>query len=313
MKIRKTIQGSIPSNKVYNSYNEDKHNVYSTEYLNDKLVHVGPDAPQDNENLWIQKGKNLFDITKVSFSNGATVDLKNETITVTTYYNPADQTLKEIAPDLVAGETYVLNIIKEGAPYIYLNGSSSVWPIGTSHVITQAELDGTVFFYGYDHEVNKGIPLTMSNISIEKGKKITRNILLKNKNNVYETFTNNDKLERYHTTEQIVGTWINDKPIYRKVVILDEVASNTVTTHAVDLHDMETLIDVRGTFIQNNNLGEASTGVFMPLSVNWRVDDNLYDAGIHTITKDSFSIFMGPGMWVPRNVIVIFEYTKTTD
>jgi hypothetical protein len=60
MKIKKTIQGSIPSNKVYNSYNDNKHNVYSTEYLNDKLVHVGMQSPDSQEEVWIKTGKNLF-------------------------------------------------------------------------------------------------------------------------------------------------------------------------------------------------------------------------------------------------------------
>lgn len=66
MKIKKTIQGSIPSNKVYNSYNDNKHNVYSTGYLNDKLVHVGMQSPDSQEEVWIQKGKNLFNIGDIA-------------------------------------------------------------------------------------------------------------------------------------------------------------------------------------------------------------------------------------------------------
>ena len=87
MKIRKTIQGSIPSNKVYNSYNEDKHNVYSTEYLNDKLVHVGKEEPTNNEEIWVQAGKNLFDIRKMTTQSGSgatfTPDMTNNVIRVT--------------------------------------------------------------------------------------------------------------------------------------------------------------------------------------------------------------------------------------
>jgi hypothetical protein len=72
MKIRKTIQGSIPSNKVYNNYNKDKHNVYSTEYLNDKLVHVGTQYPRSQEEVWIKTGKNLFSHKMVKNTDNAT-------------------------------------------------------------------------------------------------------------------------------------------------------------------------------------------------------------------------------------------------
>lgn len=78
--------------------------------------------------------------------------------------------LKVLCPNLVAGERYILHFDTNGtgsqANTIYLNGSKTVWRNGETHVVTEAELNGTVFFYGNYPSLDVA---TISNFQIEKG------------------------------------------------------------------------------------------------------------------------------------------------
>lgn len=78
--------------------------------------------------------------------------------------------LKELCPNIVAGERYILHFDTDGtwhqANTIYLYGSSTAWTKDTTHVVTEAELNGTVFFYGNYPSLDVA---TISNFQIEKG------------------------------------------------------------------------------------------------------------------------------------------------
>lgn len=108
-------------------------------------------------------GENLFDISKVQ----NTSDLINNgdgTLTLTAKGTSGKNTLKEICPDLIVGETYTFKFDTNGINYIYCEG---VWSDGTSKQITQAMLDSVVFFYN-----QMGVPVvTIKNIQINRGTK----------------------------------------------------------------------------------------------------------------------------------------------
>lgn len=78
--------------------------------------------------------------------------------------------LKVLCPNLVAGERYILHFDTNGtgsqANTIYLNGTESIWVNGYTHVVTEAELNDTVFFYGNYPSLDVA---TISNFQIEKG------------------------------------------------------------------------------------------------------------------------------------------------
>nr|DAR02893.1 MAG TPA: hypothetical protein [Caudoviricetes sp.] len=82
--------------------------------------------------------------------------------------------LKELCPNMVAGERYILHFDTNGtssqANTIYLNGSKTAWINGYTHVVTEAELNGTVFFYA---NYPKLTVATISNFQIEKGTTVT--------------------------------------------------------------------------------------------------------------------------------------------
>lgn len=82
----------------------------------------------------------------------------------------SNKLLKELCPNMVAGERYILHFDTNGtgsqANTIYLDGTETVWRNGYTHVVTEAELNGTVFFYGNYPSLDVA---TISNFQIEKG------------------------------------------------------------------------------------------------------------------------------------------------
>ena len=60
MKIKKTYQGSVPLNRISNQGDNSELNTYSTQYLNEKLYSFSQSQPKNNEGIWFQQGKNLF-------------------------------------------------------------------------------------------------------------------------------------------------------------------------------------------------------------------------------------------------------------
>ena len=86
----------------------------------------------------------------------------------------SNKLLKELCPNMVAGERYILHFDTNGtgsqANTIYLDASDTVWLNGYTHVVTEAELNGTVFFYANYPELTVA---TISNFQIEKGTTVT--------------------------------------------------------------------------------------------------------------------------------------------
>ena len=122
-------------------------------------------------------------------------------------------------------------------------------------------------------------------------------------------FKNGDKLSlesinnNYSTTEQIIGTWINGKPLYRVVLQLNgdyQAGTNQIDT---GLSGCDQLIHAYGMFrrgtggvfnIIPNNYTNWETYIYDfngISSFKLRFDENQVTAGIH-------------------NVIIILEYTK---
>ena len=87
-----------------------------------------------------------------------------------TSVSKSNKLLKELCPDLVAGERYILHFDTNGtgsqANTIYLYATESVWLNGYTHIVTEAELNGTVYFYGNYPSLDVA---TISNFQIEKG------------------------------------------------------------------------------------------------------------------------------------------------
>ena len=123
-----------------------------------------------------------------------------------------------------------------------------------------------------------------------------------------DIYWNNEKLNTYSTTETVVGTWTDGKPLYRKVIsTTNQVANDTSIAHNITNMDF---MCIRNVFFNHTNG-----------SVSWLVPIDLYGA-VGTTNTDRVGValttthivFKCDTSWGTywRKIIVI-EYTKTTD
>lgn len=109
-----------------------------------------------------------------------------------------------------------------------------------------------------------------------------------------ETNTNN-----YSTEEQIIGTWIDKKPIYRQIYnfsTTDKIKNNYVS---IDINQMESIVSVKAV-AQGNN-----ANYFTLLSDNQAVMFNK--------TKTICNIYFNNTDAITYTGYIILEYTKTSD
>ena len=115
------------------------------------------------------RGKNLFDITKIKIWSNQGENNGDGSITATAYVAESNTPLSQCAPRLEAGKTYTLSLKTEGInKFIYLYGSKSIWRSGTSHTLTQADIDGNFNVYGehgkiitsWDYQIEEGTVAT---------------------------------------------------------------------------------------------------------------------------------------------------------
>lgn len=111
----------------------------------------------------------------------------------------------------------------------------------------------------------------------------------------------------YSTTEKVIGTWINGKPIYRKTYTYPSVGSGTPTTFDTDTShipvDVSTISFKRNdgyTIINNHVYGSAD---YNYLSV-WHED---------TGVRGNYFIYLSSDNTGATNVTFTVDYYKTTD
>lgn len=130
-------------------------------------------------------------------------------------------------------------------------------------------------------------------------------IYIKNSNDVYEEFIKKEQ-EIYSTSETKIGTWIDGKPLYRKVLKINNIRIDTSTIIITNILNMDTLINAEGLFINGSN------GIYSPYPIYSGTNFlQMY------ISQDGTKIgFIGNDSWsanINRTHLFILEYTKTTD
>lgn len=118
-------------------------------------------------------------------------------------------------------------------------------------------------------------------------------------------------LDIYSTDETRIGTWIDGKPIYRRVVPFDESkvpSNNTIEIADLSSWNIDLAITIRGFLGYFANQGDISTS-FRPISLgSGGSDDIRMDIDNKKLRIRTFSNWVG---W-NRNCAIV-EYTKTTD
>ena len=113
--------------------------------------------------------------------------------------------------------------------------------------------------------------------------------------------------ESYSTEEQVIGTWIDGKPLYRRVINsttpnVETDGTPTNKTMYITECNVETMVTLRG--IAN------ISGVFAYSGQTW----NDYSFYLNYVSNEKFiGVSLNRITWANQPLIVILEYTKTTD
>ena len=108
----------------------------------------------------------------------------------------------------------------------------------------------------------------------------------------------------YSTSEQVIGTWIDGKPLYRKVVIPNTPTTiNVVANTDVSTLNIETVTRMEGYYYWDSS-HNVTPMVFNSASVS---------ATLALSNRASLQLMVTAKSWLNATGQIILEYTKTTD
>ena len=214
---------------------------------------VSPTEPQGNERLkvWIQKGKNLFNKNNILSGYLLSEDgaiTQNATYFVSAEYIPVlaetDIVVSSAITDIyrIAEYDNNKNLIKR----TFNDNPSTRYKIKTTSTTAYIKISCTL--------------AQVDNIQVEQNSEATKyeayiepKIYVLNNNDVYEEFiSKEDTLDKYSTAEQKIGTWIDGKTIYRKVINLGNLPNNTTKTVKTGINGFaDTITSLKGMAIGN--------------------------------------------------------------
>ena len=114
----------------------------------------------------------------------------------------------------------------------------------------------------------------------------------------------NEKIDEkfaYSTTEKVIGTWINNKPLYQKVIDFGALPNNANKQVAHNINNLEQIIKFSGFAGSSINAG----GIPIPHPTSSPVYGFVDDTYVNITTTSDRTAY--------TRTVVILEYTKTTD
>lgn len=228
MKIKKMYQGAVPENKILNTYSDSQTDVYSCDYVNKH----GGEQSSSREALTAYLPSSQ---TTTSTDEKVKLALYNQIGTKLSMSNNGVKIGAGISKVKVSGvisfvwdspETLDVNIkiLKNDTPILRINGNK-VKNGGDSVSCPPVLID-----------VQEGDVIYMNVVS-----NISGNILYMYMNSTFLTveavagIDNSSPSINYSTTEQTIGTWIDGKPLYRKVVSMGALPNSQLknTPHGI--------------------------------------------------------------------------------
>lgn len=269
--------------------------------IQDNLVVVSATEPtgDNREKVWIQKGKNLFNKNKNIIKGYRLVGNGNLEVDSNFFYqneyikvsSNTNYTISSYELDYFIIEKY--NKDKQFLERIYTDL--------TDNKFTFETFNDTQYLKISCRTPNlDSLQLEQGSTATEYEEYIEPKIYVLNDNGVYEEFISKENLVNYSTGEQRIGTWIDGKPLYRKVVERTNFESGS---HEVGWDNANIDKIVKKDFVLSTN-GEIISG-------------NIND-GTTSVTIKSYKTNSRIDIWLNSSVpcewlYLTLEYTKTTD
>lgn len=279
----------------------------------DNLVSVGANQPGDGKRVWFKKSNNLLPTNKY---------ISTTTINGVTFTNNGDGTFN-ISGTATANKT--IEIIPENnfqleqgqAYYLY---SSVPYNASTFNLSIAMTDNGSLKFFTANNTYTPTTQPTQERLGIYIPSGTTVNAtnvkLMLVKGNtaprVYESYVepsinvdeeewyNPNNIEKYSTKEIKIGTWIDGKPLYRKVVDIGTLPNATTKHVAHNISNIGSVVTLRGIVTDYR---------FFP--VPFAATSNAYAISIFADTTN-IEVMAGNDRSNMTGFVII-EYTKTTD
>lgn len=122
---------------------------------------------------------------------------------------------------------------------------------------------------------------------------------------INEVLSNDTTKGSYSTNETVVGTWIDGKPIYRKVINATKISGNTLLIPINDLN-IDTIF-----FDRTHSYIVTTSAIVYPFPYNYANTSDTYTACERD--GNNIKINSSEGAYSNGQIILVIEYTKTTD
>ena len=133
--------------------------------------------------------------------------------------------------------------------------------------------------------------------------------VVQNSNNISLASNANE----YSTTETVIGTWIDGKPLYRKVIKVTSIDSaNNNYDVAISISNLNEIVNIGGVIkITGTNTYKPVTTIYTD---NSNAINSIFSFSVYAITNSYISLSYG-NWWkeIFDKAYIILEYTKTTD
>ena len=312
-------EGKTPlSPFVLNTLQDNIENEFNTIREENSLI-VSPTKPTTNEKVWIQKGKNLLNLKNVSAKtqNGLTWSLNIENDTIDVSGTATGYSAISLMSNFVPTNNFIISLNGSLKDTTYVTTQVNVYKdgvstdLGSKFIIDISEYDFDYFTIGIKRKSNVAINESIK-VQVEYGDTVTEyekyiEPMIYIDNNKFLDVEKIDNQQNYSTQEKKIGTWINGKPLYRKVITnINVSASSKAGTYVyTEIHinnNIEEVIykNISYKLVSNTKRGYSSPYIFDDGNI---VKDSTNNE-LLTISNNSTNELIATA---------IIEYTKTTD
>jgi hypothetical protein len=280
-------------------------------------VVINSTEPTTGEEVWIQKGKNLFDglLELGAITATGTLDTSTTRIRSVNFIKVNPNTTYTIKVNKYTSSkgTPRLNIISYSNNNVGSFISSTGWNDNTYTFTTKSDCKYIKLLFFLNGSSSQTLVTSdISSVQLEQGSTATeyepyidKKIYTKNDNGVYEEFYNEAEhnKEIYSENEIRIGTWIDGKPLYRKVII--GTIGSSLGNYETNIYNLH--IDERGKFeayIYDSNNSKHLIGYY---------NGTTYIRAYYVKDRAGISIGGNMGNFSNQKYELILEYTKTTD
>lgn len=120
---------------------------------------------------------------------------------------------------------------------------------------------------------------------------------------------------KYSTTEQVVGEWLDGKPLYQRTFYISALPNNSEQQFPIDLSNVDNIADIRGICKRNNDAVVRPLPYIYGLGHSGSTSTTYLEIGIWLQLVDgSWKVIVNTGSnRSDHSAYVTIQYTKTTD